>query len=528
VADGAQIAVSMRDISKSFGDVLALDGVSLELREGEIRALVGENGAGKTTLMNILYGMYRADSGTISIRGAEVGADWSPRKAIQAGIGMIHQHFSLIPPYTVLENVVMPHLTWGQVAPGWSQHRQKLEELIAAYGFSLDLDDRVEDIPVGQQQETEILKMLYQGATILILDEPTAVLTPQQIDGLLELLVRLRGEGHSVVLITHKLKEAMAVADRITVCRAGHVIDTVERAGTSLEDVAGMMVSHTWVQRREYDLPVPGSDVALEVRDLVTAMVEGERAVHGMSFEMRSGEILGIAGVSGNGQTELAEALVGQRKAVRGRIVLGGKDATRWSISRRADAGLGSIPESREIYGCVGDMTLAENLVYDRCDKAPFSRLGVLNRRAIQDNAGEAIEEFDVRTPSAAVPVCTLSGGNQQKVVLARVLSGGAKVVLASQPTRGLDFAATEFVREQLVAAAQKGVGVLLISSDLEELLALSHRMLIMYRGRVVGELARGEFDVSRIGLLMAGQTDGSAASCASTATVGAGKEDRT
>ena len=522
MADGAQIAVRMQDISKSFGEVPALDRVSLELREGEIRALVGENGAGKTTLMNILYGMYRPDSGTISIRGRNVGADWTPRKAIQAGIGMIHQHFSLIPPYTVLENVVMPHLTWGQVAPGWSQHRQKLEKLAVAYGFSLDLDDRVEDIPVGQQQETEILKMLYQGATILILDEPTAVLTPQQIDSLLELLVRLRGEGHSVVLITHKLKEAMAVADRITVCRAGHVIDTVEREGTTLEAVAGMMVSHTWVQGREYDLPTPGSKVVLEVRDLVTAMVEGERAVDGVSFEMRGGEILGMAGVSGNGQTELAEALVGQRKAVRGTIALGGRDATRWSISRRADAGLGSIPESREAYGCVGDMTVAENLVYDRSDKAPFSRLGVLDRGAIQDNAQAAIKEFDVRTPSATVPVCTLSGGNQQKVVLARVLSGGPKVVLASQPTRGLDFAATEFVREQLVTAAQRGVGVLLISSELDELLALSHRMLVMYRGRVVGELTRGEFDVSRIGLLMAGQTAGPAGE-ASMTSVGAG-----
>ncbi len=504
----ARTAVALQDIAKSFGSVQAVRGVSLQLEEGEIRALVGENGAGKTTLMNILYGMYRPDSGSIAIRGSKVGADWSPRQAMAAGVGMIHQHFSLIPRYTVLENVVMPQLSWGRFALGWSQPRRRIEELCATYGFSLDPSDRVESLAVGLQQETEILKMLYQGAEILILDEPTSVLTPQQIDGLLKLLLRLRSEGHSVVLITHKLKEAMAVADRITVMRGGQLVDTVARSATTIPEVATMMVSQKTDVGRAWELPVPRSRLLLQVEDLVVRTPEKEKAVDGVSLGLREGEILGIAGVSGNGQTELVDAIVGLRRPVSGRIHLGAQEAAGWSILRRRQAGLSFIPEDRRLYGCVADMSVADNLVYDRCGERPFSRFGLLQGKAIEAHAGRAVNEFDVRPADSKRLVSNLSGGNQQKVVLARVLTGSTTMVLADEPSRGLDFAATEFVREQLVKAAGKGVGVLLVSSDLDELLALSHRLLIMFRGRIVGELARADFDLNKVGLLMAGHTE--------------------
>lgn len=503
-----RIAVELKDIVKTFGDVKALRGVSLELREGEIRALVGENGAGKTTLMNILYGMYRPDSGSISVRGRTVGGDWSPRMAMAAGIGMIHQHFSLIPRYTVLENIVMPQLTWRTFSWRAAQHRKRVVELCDTYGFSLDPDARVETLPVGLQQETEILKMLYQGAEILILDEPTAVLTPQQIEGLLQLLLRLRAEGHSVVLITHKLKEAMAVADHLTVMRGGRVVATVEKDATSIPEVATLMVSQKTDVGRIWDLKPPGSKVLLEVSNLTVRTPERERAVDGVSFALRAGEILGVAGVSGNGQTELVDAIVGLRRPVSGVIAIDGHDVSTWSILKRSQAGLSFIPENRETYGCVSDLSIADNLIYDRCTEKPFSRLGVLQGKAVRTYADAALKEFDVRAPDSQEPVCNLSGGNQQKVVLARILTGHTRIILANQPTRGLDFAATEFVREQLVKAAEQGVGVLLVSSELDELLALSHRIIVMFRGRIVGELTRDEFDVNRIGLLMAGHTD--------------------
>lgn len=502
-------AVTIERISKSFGALQALSDVSLEIGQGEIRALMGENGAGKSTLMNILYGMYRPDSGSIRVWGQDVGRDWTPRRAIVSGIGMIHQHFSLVPNHTVLENVVMPKLTWRQVFPPWGQHRAELERLCGEYGFSLNLDSVVESLSVGQQQQVEILKLLYQGAKVLILDEPTAVLTPQQTEALLRLLQLLCSQGHSVVLITHKMAEAMAVSDKITVLRGGKLVATVPRAEARPENIARMMVSRTTLAAVDSQLPKVAERTLLEVRDLVVEGDRGKAVVDGISLKVRAGEIVGIAGVAGNGQSEFAEALVGIRRAHSGNLSIEGKDVTGWNIARRRRAGLGFIPEDRHHHGMVPDMSVGENAVLDRIGSPPLSKLGVLSRGTIRGLAREAIKAYDVRVTGPDVPIKALSGGNQQKVVLARSLSGGAKVILACQPTRGLDFAATEYVRGRLTAFAAEGAGVLLISSELEELLALSHRLLVMFRGKVVGELRREEFDVEEIGLLMAGQGRG-------------------
>jgi len=504
-ADSA-VAVSMRGICKSFGTVQALDRVDMDISEGEIRALVGENGAGKTTLMTILYGMYRPDAGRISVWGRRTGRDWSPRQAIKARIGMLHQHFSLIPNHTVLENVLMPQLGWTHMRPRWHHHRAVLEGLCREYGFSFPLEARVESLSVGQQQQVEILKLLYQGAKLLILDEPTAVLTPQQTERLLELLLRLRGQGHSVVLITHKLNEAFAVADSITVLRKGRHVATVARKDSNPRDIAFMMVDREWSAAPDWELEAPEPGALLEVEDLVVGEEHQRPAVDRVSLVVRPREIVGVAGVAGNGQTELAEALVGIRRSRGGRIVIAGQDATSWSIARRLRAGLRFIPEDRHLHGMVGGLSLAENLVMDRCDRPPFSARGVLRHPVIRQAAAEAVERYGIRAPSPETPMMNLSGGNQQRAVLARALAGSPRVIVAHQPTRGLDFAATEYVRAELVRCAAQGVGVLVFSSELEELMLLCHRILVMYRGRFIGELGRDEFDAGTIGLLMTGQ----------------------
>ena len=497
---------SMKDINKSFGDVQALNNVSFQLEAGEIRGLVGENGAGKSTLMNVLYGMYSPDSGSITVLGREVPADWSPRKAIKSGIGMIHQHFSLIPPHTVLENVVMPLLGWSDIRPSWAQHRKDLEQLCEEYNFELRLEQPVEDLSIGQQQQVEILKMLYQGAKVLILDEPTGVLTPQQTEGLLNLLRRFRDEGHSIVLITHKLSEAMAISDKITVLRNGEHIATVKKEDTTSEEVASMMVSRTAVLDQHWELPEVRGGLALRVEDLCVTNHGGDQVVDNVSLQVHEGEIVGIAGVSGNGQTELAEALVGLRDAT-GSIVINDEDASHWSIDRRRQAGLGYIPEDRHLHGIISGLTVAENLMYDRATMDHFSNtIGFLKGGSVASHAEQAIDQYDIRTPGSSVPAGNLSGGNQQKVVLARVLTAAPHIILACQPTRGLDFSAMDYVRTQLVSAAEKGVGVLLVSSELDELLALTHRILVMYEGKIVGNLTRAEYDLNRIGLMMAGR----------------------
>jgi simple sugar transport system ATP-binding protein len=495
--------VRLEGIWKAFGPVIALRDVSLMLSAGEIHGVVGENGAGKTTLMNVLYGMHRPDAGTLIVDGRDVTGHWSAREALAHGIAMIHQHFSLVPGHTVVENVVLPLLTWRTVRVDWGAHRRRIRALAETYGFDLPLEVSVDGLPVGQRQQVEILKALYHGARLLILDEPTSVLTPQQTRTLLSLLVALRGKGHSVVLITHKLAEALAVCDRITVLRAGQRVATVERSAARASEIARLMVEREWGRSQP---PVPPVDIrpVLEVDELVVEGPAGP-AVDRVSLQVRTGEIVGIAGVAGNGQTELAEAIGGYRPVRRGTIRIAGTDVTRLSARTRARLGLGFIAEDRLVQGVVPDMTVAENLVLDCVDGPPFSRRGVVQAERIRTHARQCVREFDIRTSEVDVPARTLSGGNLQKVVLARALTRVLHALVACEPTRGLDFGATADVRARLADACRRGVGVLLVSSDLEELMELAHRMLVMFRGRVVGELTRGEFDAERLGMLMAG-----------------------
>jgi len=506
------LGARLEGICKNFGPLRALDDVSVDLTAGEIRALVGENGAGKTTLMSVLYGMLRPDRGRVIVDGTEVGPTWCPREAMARGIGMLHQHFSLVPTQTVLENILLPQLGWTSLRPQWRRHRAAVSELCERYGFHLPLDARLETLAVGQQQQVEIMKLLYQGARLLILDEPTSVLTPQQTRRLLDLLLVLRDQGHTVVLITHKLPDALDVADQVTVLRSGRVVATVRAGETTGEQLARLMVS------REMMAVVLGRSTGCVSRQLddcrpVTLRVEGlsvpgagdRPAVDGVTLEVRQGEIVGVAGVSGNGQRELAEAIVGLRRG-QGRIVLAGFDVTRLDTHKRLELGLRFIPEDRHAQAMFPDLTIQDNLVLERLGRPPLSRRGLVRAAECRRAATAAMREFDVRAPGPEVAMSTLSGGNQQKVVLARALADGPKVIIACQPTRGLDFAATAYVRERLRRAADTGVAVLLISSELEELLALSDRLIVMYQGRVAGEFDQDEFDVDRIGLLMTGQ----------------------
>ncbi|GAB6172847.1 ABC transporter ATP-binding protein [Paradesulfitobacterium aromaticivorans] len=497
--------IEMLSINKSFGSVLALDDVTFTLGAGEIRALVGENGAGKSTLMNILYGMYRQDSGRIFIQGSEVPAKWSPRLAIEKGIGMIHQHFSLIANHTVLENIVMPTLKWRDIFPQWKKAEQEITKIIAEYGFQVRLRDRVETLSIGEQQQVEILKALYQGAKVLILDEPTGVLTPQQAESLLKFLVNLKNRGYSVVLVTHKLAEAMEICDNITVLRGGKHVDTVSKLATTPQEIARMMVDRDWITPlRSQELPA-GAEPVLEATGLTVNDENGQVQLEDVSLTVAAGEILGVAGVAGNGQNELAETLVGLHHPRSGDLRMGGQNITKWSVGKRRLAGMGYIPEDRHTVGMVSEMSVAENLVLDMVNQEPYSRYGFVQSRVIDEKASEAIRAYTVKTNSADTPIGNLSGGNQQKVIMARTMLGNPKLIIACQPTRGLDFTATEYVHKKLLESAQNGVGVILVSSDLDELLELSHTVIVMYHGKVVGRFRRDEVDLDRLGLMMAG-----------------------
>jgi general nucleoside transport system ATP-binding protein len=499
----AEEVVGLAGVWKAYGGVVAVRDVSLSLATGEVRALLGENGAGKTTLMNVLYGLVRPDAGRLLVDGREVTGAWSPRRAIAHGIGMIHQHFALVGEHTVLENVVMPVLRWHHLRPDWRGYRPEVERLGATYGLTLALDARVEALSVGERQQVEILKLLLQRARVLVLDEPTGVLTPQQTEALLAMLTRLRERGHTVVLATHKLREAFAVSTRITVLRQGEHVATLERAATTPEEVARLMVSQESRATGRVVVP-PRREIVLELRDLEVDGADG-RMVDGVSLTVRAGEILGVAGVAGNGQTQLAEALLGYRPARRGCIRVGGVDLTGKPVGDRLRHGLAFIPEDRHELGLVLDLGVADNMVLDRAGDRTFCRLGILRRDAIRAYARERIAAYDVRTPGPDAPARQLSGGNQQKLVLSRALARDPRVIIASEPTRGLDFAATAYVRGTLAECATRGVAILLVSSDLEELMELCHRIAVMYRGRVVGVLDQTAFDVARLGRLMGG-----------------------
>jgi simple sugar transport system ATP-binding protein len=479
--------LELRGITKRFPGVLANDNVNFDLRSGEVHALLGENGAGKSTLMNILYGLYTPDDGEILLRGKPIELG-STRAAIEHGIGMVHQHFMLIPVMTVAENIVLAtEPRRAGVLLDYDAARKRVRELSERYGLLVDPDARVDRISVGQQQRVEILKALYRGAEILILDEPTAVLTPQEAKELFEILSSLKSQGKSIIFISHKLNEVLEVADRITTLRRGVVVDTIPAAGATEESLARMMVGREVLLRVEKKPGHPGEPL-LQVDDLTVIDDRGLEMVKGVSFAVRGGEILGLAGVDANGQSELIDAIAGLRHVKSGRIVVDGHDLTHAKAKEALDAGIGHIPEDRHLRGLVLPFTLTENLALHAYRKPPNSKRGFLNLSAMTARARRLLTEFDVRGGTPTTPAAALSGGNQQKVVLAREIDGDPKVLIAAQPTRGLDVGAIEFVHGRLLEQRDAGRAIFLVSLELEEILSLSDRILVIYEGRIVGE----------------------------------------
>ncbi|MDD3851543.1 MAG: ABC transporter ATP-binding protein [Firmicutes bacterium] len=502
--------INMKNIYKTFGKVKALSDVSFYLEPGEIRALVGENGAGKTTLMNILYGMYKHDEGEIYINDEKVPDKWSPYKAIQYGLGMIHQHFSLVLHHNVLENVVMPTLSWTDFKPDWKACEKIVRALIEEHHFDVKPYDLVEGLPIGQRQQVEIIKALYQGARTLILDEPSNVLSPLQVDALFKLLKELKEKQFSIVLVTHKLSEVMSVSDKITILRDGLHVDTVETDKITVQQVAKMMVDREHMNVSKSQRKLQDKDCIFEMIDV---NIENENnMVHcqDISFILRRGEILGIAGAAGSGQREISEAILGLKKINSGDMLLEGKSIKNDSIYMRRIAGIGYIPEDRHTYGIVPDMSIAENIVLDCVGLPPFSKRGILDHQAIKQNGKTAIADYFIKAESEAAIARTLSGGNQQKVILARTLMGKPKLIVACNPTRGLDFSATEYLRKKLVESAMNNMGVIIYSSDLEEIMELADRILVIYHGRVMGIIDRENVDMEQLGMMMAGVSESS------------------
>jgi simple sugar transport system ATP-binding protein len=495
--------LELRGITKRFPGIVANDHVDLDLLPGETHALLGENGAGKSTLMNVLYGLYHPDEGEIVVKGEKLSLG-SARDAIDHGIGMVHQHFMLIPVMTVAENVVLAsEPTHGGAFLDMAAAIRRVEELSQRFGLAVDPRARVDSITVGQQQRVEILKALYRGADILILDEPTAVLTPQEAEELFRILRSLTDQGKSVIFISHKLHEVLEIADRISVLRRGKLVETMPREGATEESLARAMVGRDVLLRVEKAPAQPG-ETLLAVEDLHVLDDRGLAAVRGISFEVRAGEIVGIAGVDGNGQTQLIDALAGLRPVESGRITLHGRDLTNASAKEALDAGLGHIPEDRQRRGLVLQFSLAENIALHDYDKEPASRLGWLRPRVLLRHAASMIKAFDVRGGGPSTLAGALSGGNQQKVVLAREIERDPQVLIAAQPTRGLDVGAIEFVHRRLVEERDEGRGVLLVSLELDEILSLSDRIFVIYEGRFVAEFGP---DVSEeeLGIAMTG-----------------------
>jgi simple sugar transport system ATP-binding protein len=496
------VVLEMRGIRKEFPGVVANDDVSLEVRRGEVHALLGENGAGKSTLMNILYGLYRPDAGEIRLNGKAVSFG-SASDAIRAGIGMVHQHFMLIPVMTVAENIVLGVEPSSGLLLDERGAERRVRELSEQFGLVVDPEALVSDTTVGQQQRVEILKALYRGADLLILDEPTAVLTPQEARELFEIIRSLKADGKSIVFISHKLGEVLEIADRITVLRRGKTIETVPRQGATEESLARAMVGRDVLLRVEKQ-PAEAGDVLLAVEDLWASDDRGVEKVRGVSFEVHAGEIVGIAGVDGNGQTELIEALTGLRRADRGVIRVGGRELHHPSTRDALDAGLGHIPEDRQRRGLVLEFSLAENVALHDYGEPPDSKWGWLFPRRLIERARGLIKEFDVRGGSPFTPAGALSGGNQQKLVAAREISRDPTALIAAQPTRGLDVGAIEYLHRRLVAERDEGRAILLVSLELDEILSLSDRILVIYEGEIVGEHT-GEVSEEQIGLEMLG-----------------------
>lgn len=495
--------IEMKGIGKSFPGVRANDNIDLEIKKGEIHVLLGENGAGKSTLMNILYGLYTPDEGEIFVKGKEVKIS-NPNVAISLGIGMVHQHFMLVPPFTVAENIVLGSEPKKGLMLDLDKAIKDVKELSNKYELHVDPYAKIQDISVGMQQRVEILKTLYRGAEILILDEPTAVLTPQEIEELGIILKSLVKEGKSIILITHKLKEVMSMSDVVTIIRRGKVIDTLETSETNIEELAEKMVGRKVnlnVEKKEAKL----GDSVLRVNGVKAMDNRGLEAVKGVSFEVKSGEILGIAGVDGNGQNELVQTITGLRKATEGELIINNEDITNKSPKKIIEAGIGYIPEDRHNRGLILSFSLSENAILgDHRNKVFKKRLG-LDYKKIREYSKRLIKEFDVRTPSEKVYAKALSGGNQQKLIIAREFDREPSLLVASQPTRGLDVGAIEYVHKRLLEQRDKGKGILLVSLELDEILSLSDRIAVMYDGKIVGIVDAKDATEIQLGIMMAG-----------------------
>ncbi len=505
--------LELRGITKRFPGVLANDNVDLRVEGGELVALLGENGAGKSTLMNILYGLYTADHGEILVDGEPLVLG-SPAESIAAGIGMVHQHFMLVPVFSVAENVILGVEPTG--TGGWINRRQaarSVREISERYGLEVDPNAIIEDLPVGLQQRVEIIKVLFREARFLVLDEPTAVLTPQEVDELIAIITSLKQTGKGIIFISHKLKEALEIADRIVVMRAGKTVGEVLPADTDENQLAAMMVGRPVELVVHKDKAQPKEPV-LEIRDLTVLDDRNTIAVKGVSMTVRAGEIVGIAGVQGNGQSELVEAITGLRTPLAGEILLAGDNVTLASpreIHRRRVA---HVPEDRQRSGLVLNFTVAENMILDSYYSPPFSRGVVMDWDAAHDQAEHLVEQYDVRTPSVDVDLSTLSGGNQQKVIAAREFNRDVQLVIASQPTRGIDVGSIEYIHSRIVAERDEGAAVLIVSSELDEVMALSDRVLVIFDGKIVGEFDPKVTTNAEIGLYMLGsgavhETDG-------------------
>ena len=499
-----QYVIEMLHITKEFPGIKANDDITLQLRKGEIHALLGENGAGKSTLMSVLFGLYQPEEGEIRKNGQTVKIN-DPNDATALGIGMVHQHFQLVDVFTVLDNIILGAETTKMGFLQKKEARKKVQELSERYGLAVDLDAKVEDITVGMQQRVEILKVLYRGAETLILDEPTASLTPQEIEGLMEIIENLTADGKSVILITHKLKEITASSDNCTIIRQGKYIQTVKVADVDENELAAMMVGRDVnfkVDKKEME---PG-EVVLEVKDLHAKDYRGVEILKGFNLNVRKGEIVGLAGVDGNGQTELVEVLTGLRKAESGTVTMLGKDVFNKSPKETFENGISSIPADRQKHGLILDFSNEDNMILQHFEEEPFSSHGFLNRKAIREHAEELIEKFDVRPRGCAeAPAGTLSGGNQQKVIIAREVTNDKDLLIAVNPTRGLDVGAIEFVHKYLVEQRNKNRAVLLVSFELDEIMSLSDRIEVIFDGQITGSVPGKDADEKELGFMMAG-----------------------
>ena len=496
------MSLELRGITKRFGSLTANDAIDLAVGDGEIHAILGENGAGKSTLMNVVYGLLQPDEGSISVDGREIKIN-SPLDALAAGIGMVHQHFMLIPVFTVAENIVLGHEKTKRFGIlDLESARKEILRVSAEYNFEIDPDALVENLPVGLQQRVEIIRALIYDAKVLILDEPTAVLTPQETDELLRNMKKLKAKGTSIVFITHKLREVKEAADKITIIRRGKVVGTASPTA-SQEELASLMVGRP-VSLDVDKNPAKLGGVTLAVSNLTISDHTGRSLVKNVSFEVRAGEILAVAGVQGNGQSELAESIVGLQEHVTGKIELEGKDITKASVRDALHAGIAFVPESREEDGLISSFSIEENLILDLHDLPPYAKGPVISQSVVSTQAEKLVKEFDIRAQSAKDPASSLSGGNKQKVVLARELSRPVKLVVASQPTRGLDVGSIEFVHERIIAERDAGRAVLLFSTELDEVSALADRIAVMYRGEFIA-IVPADTSREELGLLMAG-----------------------